>query len=975
MLYKRAADQRLETLSRKVVGVVCALVLVHICLVFAGWMLGDVWLIHFPVAARYGTPMPLSALGLLLCTSSLWLLTPQDRVTSAGRVTAVALATASMLLGMLVIWEYAGGNPLGLDLLLFPETLTRLVDTMPGRPAIATAVCSVLLGLALICLDAKSKIAQRVLEFALLLVVMVALERCVGYLYREIGLFAPRGRWRLFGRPVYQAMSPMTALSFISLAIGTLYARLHRREGWLGLFYTRGPHQLMARWMVPVAIATPVLFGWIGMLAFRAGLRGTVYPMSLVVSCMIVLLLMVILLSARSMRRADVQRLLTEKALAERERLQHAVLDNAGAGILVLDTDGHAVTTNRTLQRMLGYKAAELRHMPFWKLTHANELAENRRLFRELVRGQRQKYFLETRSTRQDGTIFWVHINTSVVRGASGQAELVIAMLQDVTERKEAEETQRRLNDIIEATPDLVGIADLEHKIVYLNEAGRSLTGFGMDESTRISIDDFHPPNVARMVREQAIPAAMREGVWAGETQLKSRSGEIIPVSEVILAHKRHDGQVVYLSTVMRDITHRKRLELAQQFLLEVSRASSGSMDMDTILGSLVRLVVPRHADYCAMYLLASDGHLEKAAFARSPVGGGRVAQLLREYGNNKKANPMIAEVVRTGEPLVVPRVTDADLAWLARGERHHALLRKIGVRSMMVMPLRGRERLLGVICYMRTTTDEPFESHRIVLAREMAERAALALDNANLLKRAREATRIRDEVLRVVAHDLRNPLNTISLTADFLHEQLAGLHSEAWTSKLDIVIRSVAQADRLIEDLLDVARMENGKLSVELLPTSVEQLVTDVVQMHQSLADVRGQHLRADVPAAGAYVLADSARVVQVFSNLIGNAIKFCPPGTDILLSATRDNGRIRFAISDHGRGIAERDREHLFDPFWQARKGKTGVGLGLPIAKAIVQAHGGRMWVETKLGQGSTFFFTLPAADSPPSSSAAAD
>ncbi len=973
MLYKRAADQGLKALSQKIVGVVCALVLLHISLVFAGWILGDAWLIHFPLAASYGTPMPLSALGLFLCTVSLWLLSPEDRVTRGGRVAALTLAAASMLLGILVIWQYAGGRPLGLDFLLFPKTVTRLVAVMPGRPAIATAVCSVLLGLALLCLDAKAKAAQRILEFALLLVVLVALERCVGFLYREIGLFTPR--WRLFGRPVYQPMSPPTAFAFIGLAVGILYARVHRREGWMGLFYTRGPHQLMARWLVPVAIAAPILFGWAGMLAFRAGLRGTVYPMSLVVSGMIVLLLIVILLSARSMRRADGLRVRTEASLAERERLQHAVLDNAGAGILVLDTNGHAVTTNRTLQRMLGYEAAELRNISFWSVTHANEFAENRRLFKELVWGQRQKYFIETRCTRKDGTNFWVHINTSVVRDPAGHTELVIAMLQDVTERKEAEESQRRLNDIIEATPDLVGIADLEHKLVYLNEAGRNLIGFGADEIARLTLADFHPPEVARMVREEAIPVAMREGVWSGETQLKSRSGEIIPVLQVILGHKRHNGHVVFLSTVMRDITHRKRLELAQQFLLEVSRASSGSMDMDTILCSLVRLVVPRHADYCAMYLLAPHGHVEKAAFARLAAAGGNIAPLLRVYGANKKANPMIAEVARTGEPLVVTRVTDGDLARLVGGDRHHALLRKLGLRSMMVLPLRGRERVLGVVCYMRTATDKPFEGHRLMLAREMAERAALALDNADLLKRAREATRIRDEVLRVVAHDLRNPLNTISLTADFLNHKLADLRSEPWMNKLDLIIRSVAQANLLIGDLLDVARLETGKLSVEVIPTSVQQLVTDVVQMHQALAEVRGQSLRAEVASPGAFVLADTSRLSQVFSNLIGNAIKFGPPDTEILLRVTQNNAAVRFAITDQGNGIGEVDQEHLFDPFWQARKGKGGVGLGLPIAKAIVQAHGGRMWLDTRLGRGTTFFFTLPIAETSDASSAAAD
>jgi PAS domain S-box-containing protein len=891
----------------------------------------------------------------MLCLASLWVLRAEAQVTTLKRRLGWGFAGSAVLLGSLVLVEYVTNQDLGIDLLFFPEATRALVARTPGRPAVATAICFVLMGIALACLEWRSKVGQRILEIALLLVLLISLERCISFLYREISV-SSTGRWRMFGRPVLEPMSPTSALAFICLTFGALYARLHRREGWLGLFYTRGPHQLMVRWLVPVVIVVPIVFGWLGTLIFRAGLRGTVYPMSLVVSGMVVLLLVVVTLSARAMRRADAQRVITEMALAERERLQHAVLENAGAGILVMNTEGHAVTSNRTLQQLLGYSAEELRNMAFWSVTHANELSENRRLFRELVGGQRNQYFIETRCTRKDGKVFWAHINTSVVRDAGGHIEFVIAMLQDVSERKEAEETQRRLTDIIEATPDFVGIADMQNRAVYVNRAGRHLIGFDAAEIEDLTIADFHPPEIGRRIQEEAIPAAIRDGVWTGESELKTRSGEIIPVSQVVLAHKRNNGHVVYLSTVMRDITHRKRLELAQQFLLEVSRASSRSMDTDTILRSLVNLVVPRHADYCVMYLLGEHGNLAKASLARLSFKDGKVTQLLRVYGNSKRAAPIITEVVRTGEPIIVPRVTAADFALLLRGGRHEQLLRKLGVRSLMAFPLRGRERMLGVMVYMRTGTDKPFEGHRVALAREMSERVALALDNADLLKHSREATRIRDEVLRVVAHDLRNPLNTVSLTADFLHEKLAALQPQPWMGKLDIIIRSVEQANRLIEDLLDVARMETGKLTLEPIPTSVQRLVNDVVQTHQPLAEARGLRLQADIAAANAVVMADPARVTQVFSNLIGNAIKYCPQGTRILLGASQHNGRIRFSIQDEGPGIAEQDQEHLFDPFWQAPKGKGGVGLGLPIAKAIVQAHGGRMWFESKLRRGTT-------------------
>jgi signal transduction histidine kinase len=281
-----------------------------------------------------------------------------------------------------------------------------------------------------------------------------------------------------------------------------------------------------------------------------------------------------------------------------------------------------------------------------------------------------------------------------------------------------------------------------------------------------------------------------------------------------------------------------------------------------------------------------------------------------------------------------------------------------------MLLPMRGRDRVLGVICYVRTVTNKPFEGHRVGLARELSSRVALSLDNAELLKRARDATRIRDEVLRVVAHDLRSPLNTISLTTDFLQEKLRGPEPERWAGKLDIIMRSVGHADRLIQDLLDVARMEAGTLMVEVLPTHVHGLISEVLEMHQALAEDRGIRLVAEIPPNAGLVKADPGRIVQVFSNLIGNAIKFSPRGTAINLRAKQRKGTLMFSIQDRGPGIPQQEQSHLFDPFWQARKGSGGVGLGLPIAKAIIGAHGGRIWCESALGQGSTFYFTLPVA-----------
>ena len=250
-----------------------------------------------------------------------------------------------------------------------------------------------------------------------------------------------------------------------------------------------------------------------------------------------------------------------------------------------------------------------------------------------------------------------------------------------------------------------------------------------------------------------------------------------------------------------------------------------------------------------------------------------------------------------------------------------------------------------------------------LAVAEELAGRAALAVENCRLYVESRQATRTRDEVLRIVAHDLRNPLNTIGLSAGLVREILPhGMAGER--RQLDIIERSVGRANRLIQDLLDVARMEAGRLTVNQAPVETGLLIREAVELHRNLAAEKSVRLDTDVRPDLPPVSADRERVLQVFANLIGNAIKFTPDGGRVTVRAEGVDGRVRFSVTDTGPGIPEQQLRRLFDPFWQARAGVEGAGLGLPIARGIVEAHGGRMDVMSEVGVGSTFSFTLPVA-----------
>lgn len=293
---------------------------------------------------------------------------------------------------------------------------------------------------------------------------------------------------------------------------------------------------------------------------------------------------------------------------------------------------------------------------------------------------------------------------------------------------------------------------------------------------------------------------------------------------------------------------------------------------------------------------------------------------------------------------------------------------------SGLVVPLISDRETLGALVLLRRPARPSFTQDEVIRARTLGNLASVALGRLRFLERQREArleaeaaVRARDEVLAIVSHDLRNPLGTVSTSASLLLD--TPLPEEQRTRQLEIIKRSAGRMNGLIQDLLDVARVESGQaLSLEPGPASVAPLVNESCEAFAPQAEDKGQHLECVVPEGIPDVQADHGRILQVLSNLVGNALKFTPEDGRIVVQVEQHDDAVRFSVSDTGPGIEEEDLPSLFQPYWQAndreRERRAGAGLGLPIAKGIIEAHGGRIWVESTEGQGSTFFFTLPLA-----------
>src|SRR5688572_13920346 len=227
--------------------------------VLAGWALADEALIHFPTDRRYGTMMPLTAVSLLMFGTALWLRRFKYGQSVARRQVAVVLTAMPTVIGALVMWEYARDVDLGMDLTVFPETLASMLVLRPGRPSPGTALSLFTLGVALLCVDAKSKRVQRISEVAVLFVALLGSVRMIGYVFGEVGMYAPS--WQIFGTRVFQPMSPTTASCIFAVAIGALFARPHRCV--VRFLLMSGPAGIVARSLIPAALILPVVFGWL----------------------------------------------------------------------------------------------------------------------------------------------------------------------------------------------------------------------------------------------------------------------------------------------------------------------------------------------------------------------------------------------------------------------------------------------------------------------------------------------------------------------------------------------------------------------------------------------------------------------------------------------------------------------------------------------------------------------------------------
>jgi len=565
---------------------------------------------------------------------------------------------------------------------------------------------------------------------------------------------------------------------------------------------------------------------------------------------------------------------------------------------------------------------------------------------------------LEAARTLEERDLFFVN---AVVN------QLAIGLERYATERA-LRRSEAKLAGIVAGAADAIISVDEKQRIVMYNEAAERVFGWRRDEVLGKPLDVLLPERFRDPHRRHfrgfatGPEAARKMGTRATEIFALRKTGEEFPADAAI--SKLDAGGTRLLTVILRDITEQKRAEHDERFLADVGAVLAATLDAQETLASIAKLVLRDLADCCLVDFVDEQGETRRLHVESSDPAKAGLTEALKRLALDPSRSSLSATILHTRQPQLIATVSSDTLRTISQSEEHRRLIEAIGPTSIMGVPLIAQDRPLGTLIVASCRPERRYGASDLRLLEEVGRRAALALENARLYRAVQYAVKARDRVLGVVAHDLRTPLNTILLQASLL--RLRGPQLEHGSRRsAETIERAANRMTRLIEDLLDVTRMEAGHLSIDLARVSAGQVISDAVEAQQPLAASASLELRWEMAPNVPEVWGDRERLLQVFENLIGNAIKFTKPPGDIVAGAALRDGEVLFWLTDTGAGIDAEDIPHLFDRFWQARRTeRRGAGLGLAIVKDIVEAHGGRIWVESTPGHGSTFFFTIPIA-----------
>ncbi len=578
----------------------------------------------------------------------------------------------------------------------------------------------------------------------------------------------------------------------------------------------------------------------------------------------------------------------------------------------------------------------------------------------------------------KDGRAVWVESRSIAIMDAAGRPAGMRGVTMDITERKEAGEGLRRWEQIFRHAGWGVALADpATGTLEAVNPAFARLHGYGVEEMIGTPLADTFAPEERPRLAEH-VRLVHEKGHHVYESIHIRKDGTRFPVLADVTAFTDERGEVLYRAANVQDITGRKRAEEVERFLGDATTMLASSLDYELTLESLARLAVPYLADFCLVHMLEDDGAIRRMIVAhQNPAREAAWRDMQGRFPLDLNTPHTVAKVLRTGKPEIFPEVSDELLAAVIGDPAEIRMLKAFDIKATMIMPLAARGRTIGALTFISSESARRYGEEDFALAGELARRAAFAIDNARLYLRAQEANHAKDEFLATLSHELRTPLTPIIGWVQMMSGgQLAPGDIE---HGLAVIGKNSQSLSHLINDLLDMSAILSGKMRLDTQPVSLDAVLAEAVETVRPRAAKQNIRIELAPAAEEALVSGDRTRLVQVFWNLLTNAVKFSPDGSGIRITREIAAGQARVHVEDEGEGISTEFMPYVFDRFRQqdmsTTKAHGGLGIGLALVKSFVEAHGGTVAAASAgAGRGSRFTVSLPLAPREPSAARAA-
>jgi PAS domain S-box-containing protein len=541
------------------------------------------------------------------------------------------------------------------------------------------------------------------------------------------------------------------------------------------------------------------------------------------------------------------------------------------------------------------------------------------------------------------------------------------------TTQSQLEEREAHIRLLLDSVAEGIFGLDLEGRSTFVNRSAMRMLGY--TDAAELLGRDAH--NVWHHSQADGTPyprsdCPILQALDSGTENhvegdvLWRKDGTSLPVERWSYPMSQGGRRMGAVSTFV-DITARKRAEETWHFLLEASTQLAELLDETRTLERVARLAIPQLGQWCLVDRVDDAGQLHRAAWVHQEPARQELLRELAELAPPDWSSPQpTVRVLGTGRPLLADEALAALRHAGDRDARYPELLRRLGTRTALALPISVRGQTLAALLLVSDTPGFQYGPHELALARELARRASVAMDNARLYRQSQEAVRLREDFLSVASHELHTPLTPLRLHLQTLQRALAasggGVGTGRLMPKVDKALAQVRRLSRLVDDLLDVSRLTSGRLRLRLEQVDLVELTRDLAERFSEQARAAGCTLRVTTagPTTGQW---DRMRLEQVLTNLITNALKY-GVGQPVDLHVTAAGGRARWSIRDHGIGIAPEDLERIFGRFERAVSTRQygGLGLGLYISREIARAFGGDIHVESQPGAGAVFTLELP-------------